>query len=251
MERELVEAAILAGGFGTRLRSVIADRPKSMADVASKPFLEWLVLQLRAKGIKRIVLCTGYLHEVVEGYFQDGRKWGLQIDYSHEEEALGTGGALRLALAEIRDSTVLVLNGDSYCRFTMDALAGTHFGHSAAATMYLVKMDDCRRFGAVELNGDNSVRTFVEKPAEQRGCCINAGVYLIERKAIESIPENRKISLEREVFTSMIGRGLFGMVGGGPFIDIGTPESYASAVEFMHSEANLKSNLLPSGGEVI
>ena len=218
------------------MRSVIKDRPKAMAEVASKPFLEWLILQCRGKGMNRIVLCTGHLHEVVENHFHDGRRLGLQIEYSREDVALGTGGALRLALAGMRDPVVLVLNGDSYCRFDLAKLEAAHFTQSAAATMHLVKMDDCRRFGAVEMNADGSVSSFVEKPVSRYGCCVNSGVYVMRRESIESIPDKRKISLEREVLPALIGRGLFGIVGDGPFIDIGTPESFALAQEFVRKE---------------
>ena len=112
-----MEAVVLVGGKGTRLRSMVSDRPKPMADVLGKPFLEWILLHLKKQGIKRVFLSTGYKGEMVRDYFRDGASLGLCIGYSQEEEPLGTGGAVRKALAHLKDSIFYVLNGDSFCFF--------------------------------------------------------------------------------------------------------------------------------------
>jgi D-glycero-alpha-D-manno-heptose 1-phosphate guanylyltransferase len=233
MGSRTVEALLLVGGLATRLRPALAGHPKAMAEVASRPFLEWLVFQLRRNGIRRAILCTGYLNAEIERHFKDGTLWGMEIVYSHEQQPLGTGGAIRLALEKIRGDSVLVLNGDSYCEYDLTEMEAVHFEKSAAATINLLRADDCSRFGTVQLNHDGSVSEFVEKRNSMDAGIMNSGVYIMQRDCIESIPGNRKLSLEQEVFPALIGHGLYGVVGKGPFIDIGTPESYRAATEFM------------------
>lgn len=228
-----LEAMILVGGRGTRLQTKVADRPKPMADVGGRPFLEWLLVALRAQGVRRVVLCTGYLGHVVEAHFGDGSPWGLNLSYSWEPVPLGTGGAVRLAVGWMQGDRVLVLNGDSLCPLDVGRLSAAHADTRASATMWLVEVDDCRRYGAVDIDPDHMVRGFAEKSPTSHSSLINAGVYLIERSVIEDIPTGRAVSLETEVFPALVGRGLYGVTGEGPFLDIGTPEAYAAAGEFL------------------
>ena len=234
-EKKPIEAMILVGGKGTRLQSAVSDRPKPMAEVAGKPFLEWLLISLYKKGIRKVILCTGYMGEKVEAYFGDGGKWNLQLRYSHETSPLGTGGAVRNALDFIQGDRFLVLNGDSYCQFDLDLMGEKHNSKSAMATMWLVKMDDCSRYGAVVLDDKGMVKSFAEKSSVSGSGLINAGIYLLERKLIEIIAKNCMVSLEKNVFPHIVGQGLAGVVGDGVFVDIGTPESYASAEEILKS----------------
>lgn len=236
------EALILAGGFGTRLRSVLHDRPKPMAEVAGKPFLEWLLLKAAREGVKRFILCTGYLGDVVFSHFGDGSLWGLEIVYSREESALGTAGALCLAEPLLREETVLVLNGDSYCEYDATILLEAHRRLRSAATIWLVEVADSDRYGSVSLRADGSVESFREKGAGGGRGLINAGVYALNRRLIRSIPAGRSVSLEKETFPGLVGHGLHGVVGSGSFIDIGTPESFQKAGEF------LQANSVPEGG---
>lgn len=227
-----LDAIILVGGKGTRLQGVVSDRPKPMAEVAERPFVEWLLLNLRAQGVRRVIFCTEYMSEMIEAHFGDGRQWDMEIGYSRDPVPLGTAGAVRYALDKVRGERFLVLNGDSYCRIDLKRLARAHANGRASATLWLVTVDDCRRYGAVDIDEDGAVRGFQEKSSDQRAGLVNAGLYLLERKIIKAIPEGCAISLETEIFPQLVGRGLHAVVGKGPFLDIGTPEAYASAESF-------------------
>jgi len=233
---EELEAVILAGGKGTRLRSVVSDRPKPMAEVAGKPFLEWLVLELRSQGIHQIILSTGYLGEVVETYFGRGDRWGVTIRYSREESALGTGGAARQALQMIEGDRFLLLNGDSFCRVDFPDFLQKHQQRGAKASLYVVPTEDCRRYGTVVLGDRGDILAFEEKSEKKGSGLVSAGVYLLEKQAVTTLPPGQKISIETEFFPHLIGQGLYGVIGNGPFLDIGTPESYATAETFLRSQ---------------
>ena len=236
MSSDSIDAFILAGGLGTRLRGVIDDRPKPLAEVAGKPFVEWLILQARAQRVRRFILCTGFLGEMMPALLDDGRRLKVDLEYSREDAPLGTGGALRLAVQRAHTDMVLVLNGDSYCRYDLKQLTTVHRNASAEATIWLVPLDDCTRYGTVEVSPDGSVRSFHEKDHESRQGLINTRVYLMQRETIEKLPAGRNISLERDVLPALVGRGLHAVLGNGPFIDIGTPESLSLASSFMCGE---------------
>ena len=240
----LLDAIILAGGRGTRLRSVVSYRPKPLAEVAGRPFVEWLLLTLRTQGVRRAVLATGYKGEIVEAAFGNGARLGLELAYAHETVPLGTGGAARHALQQVTTDHVLVLNGDSFCPFDVRRLLTNHQRTGARATLLLAPMDDCRRYGAVEAAEDGRVLSFREKNADLGAGLINAGVYLFDRRTLESIPADRAVSLENDTFPALIGHGLYATVGEGPFLDIGTPESYASAERFFDDHRALWSDVL-------
>ncbi len=226
----MMTAAVLAGGLGTRLRSVVADRPKVLAPVAGRRFLAYLLDKLADAGFERAVICTGYLGEQVSEAF--GERWRkLYLRYSQERDPLGTAGALRLALGAIDSDQVLVLNGDSFCDVDISALAEFHRTHQAQVTIALADVPDVSRYGAVQLNVADAVRGFSEKGSVGPGL-INAGVYLLDRQLIESIPSGSFVSIERDCLPSWVGKGLFGFRGGTRFLDIGTPESFASAQVF-------------------
>ena len=226
------EAVILVGGKGTRLQGVVKDRPKPMAEVAGRPFVEWLLLLLRAQDVRRVVFCTGYMAEVIEAHFGDGRQWKMEFAYSRDPVLLGTAGAVRCALTQLHSDRFLVLNGDSYCHVDMNRLEAVHVASGARATLWLVKADDCSRYGSVEIGQDGAVRAFHEKRSERRAGMINGGVYVLEREVVNTIPEGCVVSLETGFFPTLIGHGLYAVVGDSPLLDIGTPEAYASAERF-------------------
>lgn len=228
-EGEPLDVVILAGGKGTRLQSVISDRPKPMAEVSGRPFAEWLVLALRAQGLRRMVLCTGYMHEAIEAYFRDGKQWDVEIVYSRDPSPLGTGGALRQALSQVRTDRFLAMNGDSFCPVDVHALATAHVARRACASLWLVPAEDCTRAGLVEIDEHGAVRAFHEKPPEKHQGLISAGIYLLERKVAETIPLGKPVSLEADFFPRLIGHGLYAVIGRGPFLDIGTPDAYGEA----------------------
>jgi len=229
--RPSITAAILAGGLGTRLRPVVMDQPKVLAAIGGYPFLKYLLDQLASWRIQKVVLCTGYLGEQIESRFGQDYQ-GLRLIYSREPMPLGTAGALRLALPLIDSDTVLVLNGDSYCKADFDAFWRWHDLRRSVATLLLVNNPDAQRFGRVRIAADGQIISFDEKKADAEPGLINAGIYLVNRGLIKSIPESGAVSLEREIFPAWIGMDFYGCQAAGPFLDIGTPESYASAEVF-------------------
>jgi NDP-sugar pyrophosphorylase family protein len=224
-------AAILTGGLGMRLRPVIADRPKALATVNNRPFLAYLLDQLAAVKISRVVLCTGYLGEQVRWVFGD-HYGSINLFYSQEPYPLGTAGALRLALPLLESDPVLVMNGDSYCEVHLRPFWRWHVAKDAQATLLLIQQDRTQRFGRVQINAGGLVEAFREKDNFGGPGWINGGIYLICPHLLEAIPEGKKISLEKEIFSSWIGRGLYGYCGEGRFLDIGIPESLAAGTQF-------------------
>ena len=225
------DAIVLVGGRGTRLRSVVADRPKPLAEVAGRPFLYWLLRKLAGHGIRRVVLSAGYRAEQVEAFACGARDEleGLELIVVHEPTALGTGGAVRFALPHVRSPEVFVLNGDSFCAADLDAML-RHFDEKQAdAVLLLTQVNDTSRFGSIDLGDRGEIEGFREKTGASGAGSINAGVYLIRTELVSGIPPDRAVSLEREVFPLWLGRALYGFESPGPFIDIGTPESYAAA----------------------
>ena len=232
----VITAVILAGGLGTRLRSVVTDRPKVLVPVQGKPFITYLLDQLAKVGIEDVILCTGYLGEQVKAAL--GNTYGsLRLVYSQEKELLGTGGALRLALPLIKTDPVLIMNGDSYCEADLQVFCRQHQATHADVSLLLVPLPDTRRYGCVEVKENGCILRFKEKGQSTSAGWINAGIYLLSRVFLHTIPAGQAISLEKEVFPAWIGRGLYGFPSsgsGGRFLDIGTPEDYAIAEEFFH-----------------
>lgn len=226
-----VTAFVLAGGRGLRLRSVISDRPKPLVDVGGRPFVTRLLDQLARTEIRRVMLCTGHMAEMVEESL-GSHYAGLRLLYSREYDVLGTAGALRLALQGINSATALVLNGDSYCDVDLAAFGEDHEGSGAAASLVLVGVEDAGRYGRVGVDSEGWVDRFEEKVEGSGPGLINAGIYLLRRQVIETIPTRRAVSLEREIFPKLVGHGLRGYETAGRFLDVGTPASLARAEEF-------------------
>ncbi len=231
-EFQHVTAAVLAGGLGTRLRSVVADRPKVLATVAGRPFLAYLLDRLEQAGIENTVLLVGFQAEQVRNTFGD--KYGrMSLHYSNEPEPRGTAGAVRLALPLLTTETVLVLNGDSYCDLDIAAYLEFHRSHGHGASIALTQVENASRFGRVHLGDDDRVIRFEEKDPIPAPGWINAGIYLIQRKLIGTIATGLAVSMERDVLPTWVEQGdVRGYRGGGRFIDIGVPESYGAAAAF-------------------
>jgi NDP-sugar pyrophosphorylase family protein len=226
-----MKALILAGGLGTRLRPLVSDRPKPMAQVEGKPFLEYQIEQLRAQGFKDLVLCIGHLAHHVQDYFGDGRDWGVRIDYVVETELLDTAGAIKNAQRFIED-TFLVLNGDSYLEVDFPGLVEVHQSRRSSddhtvATIAVVAVDDTSAYGKIELDADARLLQFGEK-AEAGSGWINGGVYVLEPAVLDFIPTGLAVSLEKETFPLILEQShhVFGYSVQGFFVDIGTPEGY-------------------------
>ena len=227
-------ALILAGGFGTRLRSAIGDLPKFLADVGGVPFGHHLLRGLARFGVRRAVLCTGHRGDVVRATLGELTA-GVRLRYSRETEPLGTGGALRHALAQVTSRTVVVVNGDSLSDTDLAELWRFHHAHAAKATIALASCADPRRYGRVEIDADWRGSRFAEKDpdATAQRAWINAGLYLLAADLIAGFPTDRAGSLEAEVLPSLVRGALFGFPGAQRFLDIGVPRAYATAEAFV------------------
>lgn len=222
-------AFILAGGLGTRLRPVLGTLPKALAPVAGQPFLTYQLRWLKRNGVRRIVLCTGYQHELVENRLGDGSDLGLSLRYSVEAHPMGTAGALRQAQGEVR-GTFLVLNGDTYLDIDLGALLVQHSNSALVATLALMRVDKAERYGAVTLDAQGKISHFGEKQQTGPGL-VNAGLYVCEPTVLDYFPQQDPLSLEVDVFPTLATHGLLGgHVVDGYTCDIGTPESYARFV---------------------
>ena len=223
-----LRAFLLCGGAGTRLRPVLADRPKSMAPISGTPFLELLLESLRSQGLGDVILGTGYMGEKIENYFGDGSKFGIRIRYSKEQEPLGTAGALKLAEPLISDP-VLVLNGDSYVDWKLVPMLELFTAKNADLVIVVQAVADVDRYGSVALDQEGRVTQFVEKGAAAGPGLINAGVYLIRKQIVRDLPADTAISLEREIFPRLLNGRVYGLISRGLFIDIGMPDDFNRA----------------------
>ncbi|MBI1900165.1 MAG: nucleotidyltransferase family protein [Planctomycetia bacterium] len=230
-----IDAVVLVGGLGTRLRSVVADRPKPLALVAGRPFLCAILDQFAEAGLRRVALCAGYCGEMVAAEL--GNTYGpLELRHTCESQPLGTAGAVCAALPHLESSTLLVANGDSYCEADLPAFLRFHRGRNAAVSLLLTRVADTCRFGQVQCDAAGRVLCFTEKGGHRGPGWINAGIYLIERSFVESWPRTAPLSLERDVFPSLLVSswgGLWAFAEGGRFLDIGTLESYRASEAFL------------------
>lgn len=221
-------ALILAGGLGTRLRPVVADRPKALAPIDGEPFLLRILDQLVRGGCTRAILCTGHLGDQVEREFGSAHE-GMELAWSREGIPLGTAGALRQALPLLGDDAALVVNGDSYCDLDLGEFVGC--ARQRGPALVTVAVDDTSRYGRVDVDPAGRVVGFAEKGVGGPGL-VNAGIYWLPRTAIENGPFVVPSSLERDVLPGLVGNGLLSFATDAPFLDIGTPESFAAAEAF-------------------
>ncbi|MEV3930191.1 MULTISPECIES: sugar phosphate nucleotidyltransferase [unclassified Streptomyces] len=231
---EAREAILLVGGKGTRLRPLTVHTPKPMVPAAGVPFLTHQLARARAAGVQHIVLATSYLAEVFEPYFGDGSSLGLSIEYVTEDEPLGTGGALRNVasrLASGPDEPVIVFNGDILTGLDIRSLVAAHTTSGADVSLHLTRVEDPRAFGLVPTDVTGRVTAFLEKPQTPEEIVtdqINAGAYVFRRSVIDTIPEGRPVSVERETFPGLLDSGahLQGMVDSTYWLDLGTPQAF-------------------------
>ena len=229
---EHIPAAILVGGLGTRLRPLLPDHQKVVAPVAGRPFVFRLLDQLADAGLHQAILWTGYKAEQVAELVGTTYR-GLGISYSPEPIPLGTAGALRQALPLLHTDTVLAMNGDSFCEINLPALWDAHRENRANATLVVIEVPETRDGGRVTFDEQGAITSFVEKGASPAAGWISAGIYLLQRTVLESMPSGRAVSIEREVFPAWVGRGLYAFRTAGKFLDIGTPESYNAAQQVL------------------
>jgi D-glycero-alpha-D-manno-heptose 1-phosphate guanylyltransferase len=223
-----MQAIILAGGFGTRLRSVLSDVPKPMAPVQGKPFLAHLITYLQTQGVTDVILSVHYLREQIESYFCDSYQ-GVNIQYAVEDEPLGTGGAIKHALTLVKTADpIFVLNGDTFLKMNYQAMLKQHQQASPTLTMALRKIADCSRYGVVMTENSN-VTAFKEQGGSYPGL-INAGVYLFSPSLFDDFSVPQQFSFERDFLfpqISILHPSAF--VVDEFFIDIGIPEDYSRA----------------------
>ena len=228
-----MEAILLCGGLGTRLRSVVSDRPKPMADIAGKPFLHYLVKMLSESGVKHLIFALGYMGEQIEAYFKNGEDYGLSISYSYEDSPLGTGGAIRNALSKVSEENVLVLNADTYFHTDYENLLSQQLKPQAMMTIASRKIEDISRYGAILKDETGRILRWNEKMSSDqaevlRSGEINGGIYVMKKSLIEKIPEGKQ-SLENDCIPAWLKEGIFlqALPSDGYFMDIGIPEDYA------------------------
>jgi mannose-1-phosphate guanylyltransferase len=225
-----VQALVLAGGEGTRLRPLTYTTPKPILPLAGRPFLSFMLDWVHSHGVDEVILSCAFMSDAVKLVLGDIYD-GMRLRYVVEEEQLGTAGPVRLAYDEgVLEERLFVLNGDVLTDIDLTAELEEHRRTGARATLALHPVEDTSSYGVVPTAEDGQVKEFIEKggggaPTNR----INAGAYVIEREAVESIPAGRAVSFEREVFPSLVGHGLYGYDAAGYWIDIGTPERYLEA----------------------
>lgn len=228
----LKEAIILAGGFGTRLQSVVNDVPKPMAPVNQEPFLNYIFAYLKFYGIEHVVLSTCYLAEKIADYY--GNEFlGIKISYTKEVEPLGTGGGIRLALEKCLTKEVLVLNGDSFFDVDLNSYYNQHELCKSDCSLALRKVDNAARYGTIKLGDTFVIKAFKEKDSIEQPGLINGGVYILNRKLfLNKTDAHKAFSIEKDFFEKRIKEiTIFGFEYQSYFIDIGIPEDYKKAQE--------------------
>ncbi len=233
-----MQAVILAGGAGTRLRPAVSDRPKPMADFGARPFLEFQVESLRRAGITDLVFCVGYMHEHIQAHFGTGEPWGVHVRYSIESEPLGTGGALRHA-APLLGPSFLLLNGDSYLELDVAAFLAAHHAHRAVdpycvATLALARVEDASAYGAVQRGPCERLLAFGEK-STAGPAWVSAGVCAFEARILDLLPDCTPLSLEIQGLPAALAAGahFYGHAVSGFFVDIGTPAGHHTFRNFV------------------
>lgn len=235
-----MEAIILAGGLGSRLRTVVPDLPKPMAPIQGRPFLEYLLDYWLGQGVSRFVLSIGYKREVITEHFGVRYK-DAEVDYAMEEQPLGTGGGLLLALRSLRHAgAFLVVNGDTYFEVELAPMLRYHQDRCAELTIAMREVDANSRYGGVGIDKDGKIVTFDNRARTSDRALINGGVYLAELSAFAGMtPEpGSPVSLEDQLFPRMLaaGRRLYGFSSPGRFIDIGIPEDYRRAAGMLAAD---------------
>jgi NDP-sugar pyrophosphorylase family protein len=225
-----MEAIVLAGGLGTRLRSVVADVPKPMAPVHGRPFLAFVLDGLVAAHFAGAILAVGYRHDAIRSHFGETYR-GLALRYSVEPEPLGTGGAIRLACEKAAERDIFVMNGDTYVEIDLPAMLGAHAEGRAQLTMAVCRVPDVARYGSLEVS-DGIVRRFSEKGRIGPGS-VNGGTYVLAPAFRERLPPQGPFSFEAFLARTVERIRPLAFPVSGPFVDIGVPEDYARVQEVM------------------
>jgi mannose-1-phosphate guanylyltransferase len=245
-----VQALILVGGQGTRLRPLTSTIPKPVVTLVDRPFLVYMLEWLAAHGVDDVVLSCGFRADSVRAVLGDGSAYGVRLRYREEPEPLGTGGALKFC-EDLLDERFLMLNGDVLTDMDLSAQIAQHEASGASGTLALMRVEDPSAYGLVRTAPDTTVLEFIEKPQEDVGVnTVSAGAYVLERAAVmDLLAPGEPASIERDVFPRMVGAGLHGHVTEGDWVDIGTPERYLQAT-FDILEGRIATRVRATGGVV-
>ena len=227
-----MQAIVLVGGEGTRLRPLTSDVPKPAVTLVDRPFLAYAIEWLAAHGVSEVVLACGFLPDVLRETLGEEERAGVAITYVAEPEPLGTAGAIRFAadaLGDRLEDRFLALNGDVLADLDLSALVRAHEERGAQASIGLHPVDDSSAYGLVRCDKEGRVLEFLEKTGEAVPGEINAGAYVLDRSVLDLVPPGQAVSIEREVFPRLVGEGLYGLLLEGYWMDIGTPERYLQA----------------------
>ncbi|MHB1467652.1 MAG: nucleotidyltransferase family protein [Solirubrobacteraceae bacterium] len=225
-----MQAVILVGGEGTRLRPLTSTVPKPVVPLVDRPFIAYMLEWLRAHGVDDVIMSCGFLATSVRNVLGDGSAYGVRLRFVEEPDPRGTAGALKFAESML-DEQFLMLNGDVLTDIDLGAQIAQHNDSGAKATLALVPVEDPTAYGLVHLLANNAVRDFVEKPSHDQidTNLISAGAYVLQREILDLVPPDRKVSIEREVWPQLVGNGLYGHPSSSYWLDIGTPERYLKA----------------------
>lgn len=222
------DSVILCGGKGRRLQGVVSDVPKVMAQVNGRPFLDLIIEYLKSQHIEHIVLCTGYKADMVEEYYRSN-DFGLTIDFSRENDPLGTGGALANARDIVLSDIFFVLNGDSFLSADLKAFFNFHKDKKSLASILVSEVENSKDFGSLTLDAGCQIVDFNEKKEKGGKRLVNAGIYCFNQAIFSCMPDKEAFSIETDLFPSLLGDRFYGFRVDEVFMDIGTPARYESA----------------------
>ena len=218
-----MDVIVLCGGFGTRLKLGENDPPKPMVLFKGRPFLDILIDYVNQFGFSRFIFCTGFKGDWIEAYYET-KKDDRTYLFSRETKALGTAGAIRLATRYIESDTLLVVNGDSFCKIDLEKMLDFHIGKKSDISVALIQESSSNEYGVINLEEDGRIICFHNKSAIVDKGLVNAGIYYVSRKVLEKIPEGKELSLEHDVFPKFSGNNFYGYRTDQCLYDIGTPE---------------------------
>ena len=226
-----IDVIILCGGLGKRLRPAVSDRPKALAKIDDKTFLDILIDELLKHGFKNIILCVGHLKEQIKDHFNYEKDYNIL--FSEEDTPLGTGGALKNAKSLIKSDTFMVMNGDSICNVDFKKFFDFHIDRKATLSMVLTRSPETLDYGNVALDESQRIISFEEKIDTNKESLINAGMYMMQKKIFTYVPEEDVFSMEYDLFPKLITDKCYGYIIDNELIDIGTPERYEKAIDLI------------------
>lgn len=221
-----LSALILVGGKGSRLKETVWDRPKPMAEVNGRPFLDMIIEHASGCGLRRFVLCTGHMGDLIRTYYA-ATGWSSCITYSQESSPLGTAGAVKNAEDLIESNPFIVMNGDTLCPVDLREFYRFHGEKGAEASIVVTRMEQAGDYGTIMVNETGRIEGYEEKTG--KGTYVNAGIYCMGKEVLSIIPADRACSLERDVFPALVHRLFYAFVASSGFMDIGTPDRYREA----------------------